>query len=116
MGVTIWTIGHSTRPADEFEHLLAAYANRAPADVRRLPGSRRHPHFSREALQATLPAAGIEYAWMPELGGRRKPRPDSRNLAWRNLSFRGYADYMETPGFRDALDTLVTLAERLPTA
>jgi uncharacterized protein (DUF488 family) len=116
MDVTVWTIGHSTRTADEFEQVLAAHGIRAVADVRRFPGSRRHPHFGRDALAATLPRAGVEYAWMPALGGRRRPRPDSRNLAWRNLAFRGYADYMETAEFAAALDELLVLARRLPTA
>jgi uncharacterized protein (DUF488 family) len=116
MDVTVWTIGQSTRTADEFEQVLAAHGIRAVADVRRFPGSRRYPHFGRDALAATLPRAGVEYAWMPALGGRRRPRPDSRNLAWRNLAFRGYADYMETAEFAAALDELLLLARRLPTA
>ena len=116
MDVTVWTIGHSTRTADKFEQVLAAHGIRAVADVRRFPGSRRYPHFGRDALAVSLPRCGVEYAWMPALGGRRRPRPDSRNLAWRNLAFRGYADYMETAEFAAALDELLALARRLPTA
>lgn len=116
MSLTIWTVGHSTRAEGELEQLLSASGIGALADVRRFPGSRRYPHFASEALARTLPAAGIEYVWMPALGGRRQPRPDSRNVAWRNLSFRGYADYMETAEFAVALDHLLTLARRRPTA
>jgi uncharacterized protein (DUF488 family) len=78
--------------------------------VRTLPASRRLPHFARSALERSLPAHGIAYRHMPELGGLRKPKPDSTNLGWRNVSFRGYADYMQTDAFRDALAELVRLA------
>ena len=91
---TIWTLGHSTRTLEEFLGVLSAQGVQAIADVRRFPGSRRHPHFAREALERSLPDNGLDYAWMPELGGRRRPRPDSPNDAWRNEAFRGYADYM----------------------
>jgi uncharacterized protein (DUF488 family) len=79
------------------------------ADVRRFPGSRRHPHFSSEALRAYLPAHGIAYHHFPDLGGRRDPAPDSVNTAWRNAAFRGYADYMETPLFHAAVTRLLHL-------
>jgi hypothetical protein len=95
----IWTIGHSTRAPSDFLGLLAANGIEAVADVRQYPASRRYPHFNRRALSESLAQAGVEYVWLPELGGRRRARPDSRNTAWRNESFRGYADYMETPEF-----------------
>ncbi|MCC6660985.1 MAG: HVA1 family protein [Phycisphaerales bacterium] len=114
--LTIWTIGHSTRPLAEFISVLAAHGIQALADVRRFPGSRKHPHFSAESLRQSLPEAGIEYVPMPELGGRRPARPGSRNTAWRNGSFRGYADYMEAPEFRAGTDRLLDLARRRRTA
>lgn len=82
--------------------------------MRRFPGSRRHPQFGREALEASLRTAGIAYHWLPELGGRRRPRPDSPHTGWRVEGFRGYADYMDTAEFRDALDRLLTLAREQP--
>ena len=78
-------------------------------DVRTVPASRRVPHFAKAALERSLPARGLEYVHMPELGGLRKPRPDSINLGWRNVSFRGYADYMQTDEFWRALDRLMSL-------
>ena len=113
---TLWTIGHSTRSADEFLQLLAKYDIQVLADVRRFPGSRKYPHFNEEALRESLTAAGIEYVPMTELGGRRKARPDSKNTAWRNESFRGYADYMETVEFQAGIDRLLALAQRKRTA
>jgi uncharacterized protein (DUF488 family) len=110
----IFTIGHSTRPLDEFIELLREHGVARLADIRRYPGSRRYPHFSSESLAGTLPEEGIAYVHMPELGGRRKPLPDSPNAAWRNEQFRGYADYMGTPEFRAAVDRLVAFPE--PTA
>lgn len=83
--------------------------------MRRFPGSRRHPHFGREALEAILRDAGIAYHWLPELGGRRRPRSDSPHTGWRVEGFRGYADYMDTAEFRDALEHLLTLAREQPT-
>jgi uncharacterized protein (DUF488 family) len=96
--------------------LLTAHGMEAIADVRRYPGSRRWPHFAREALGRTLEARGIAYEWFPELGGRRTPKPDSSNTAWRSAAFRGYADYMETDAFADGLERLVDLACGLRTA
>ena len=90
MHSTVWTIGH--------------------------PGSRKYPHFGRDALRASLERAGARYRWLPSLGGRRRPRPDSANTAWRNASFRGYADYMETAEFAAALRELVEFCEEQPTA
>ena len=100
----MYTIGHSTRSLSEFIALLRENGVERLADIRRYPGSRRYPHFSREALASSLP---IEYVHMPELGGRRKPDPHSRNLAWRNDQFRAYADHMATDEFRIAVDTLL---------
>ena len=105
--MTLWTIGHSNRSLDDFLALLAAYQIELLADVRRFPGSRKHPHFNQAELARSLPAAGVAYEPFPELGGRRKPRPDSPNTAWRNESFRAYADFMETGEFRAGIDRLL---------
>jgi len=110
--VIIYTVGHSTHPLDEFLVLLQTHEIARIADVRTVPKSRRHPHFSREALTQSLPAAGVGYRHFGELGGLRKPRPDSRNTAWRNASFRGYADHMETVTFEAALKDLVEWSVR----
>jgi uncharacterized protein (DUF488 family) len=107
----IWTIGHSTRPIDDFILLLKENNIGAIADVRMFPGSRRYPHFGREALAKSLADAGIRYEHFPELGGRRKASPDSKNTAWRNESFRGYADYMETEDFRKGIERLADIAK-----
>ena len=106
----IWTVGHSTRAIDEFISLIQANDIKLLADVRSLPGSRRYPQFNREMLAGSLGKAGIFYEHFPELGGRRKPRKDSPNIAWRNESFRGYADYMETEEFRKGVERLLGLA------
>jgi uncharacterized protein (DUF488 family) len=108
--VTVWTIGHSTLPIEEFIPLLSANGIEVLADVRRFPGSRRHPQFGAGALGVALGDAGIRYEAFPDLGGRRDPRPDSANLAWRNSSFRGYADFMETAEFRAAIGRLLAMA------
>src|SRR5439155_24874957 len=92
----IYSIGHSTRSLEEFLCLLETHGITKLGDIRTIPKSRRHPHFSAEALSRSLAAAGIEYHHFPGLGGLRKPRPDSPNAAWRHEGFRGYADYMET--------------------
>ena len=113
----IWTIGHSTRKIDIFISLLAENGIKLIADVRMFPGSKRYPQFNKEALANSLSEHGIRYEHFPELGGRRKPKPDSRNTAWRNEAFRGYADYMETEEFRKGVDRLVDLAREVgPTA
>jgi uncharacterized protein (DUF488 family) len=112
----VWTIGHSTRPLDDFLALLAAYDIEAVADVRRYAGSRRLPHFGHDALGAALGLDGVDYVWLPELGGRRRPLPDSPNTAWRSAQFRGYADYMATAPFAEGLITLTNLALGLRTA
>ena len=106
----IFTIGHSIRTADEFLVLLDAHRVTGLADVRTVPRSQRHPHFSADALATFLPLHGIKYLHLPGLGGLRKPRPDSQNGGWRNAGFRGYADHMQTMEFAVALDRLVTFA------
>ena len=106
----IWTIGHSTRSIEDFIDLLRTNHIEALADVRRFPGSRRHPQFGRAKLADALARAGIEYVHFPELGGRRAARPDSPNTAWRNEAFRGYADYMDTPEFARGVQRLLALA------
>jgi uncharacterized protein (DUF488 family) len=113
---TIWTLGHSTRPLEEFLGVLAAHELGAIADVRRFPGSKRHPQFAREALEQSLGEAGLEYQWLPELGGRRRARPDSINTAWRNEAFRGYADHMSSAEFASGMSKLLALAGRRRTA
>jgi uncharacterized protein (DUF488 family) len=115
-GVTVYTVGHSTLALDDFLALLGDAGIEGIADVRRFPASRRHPHFGRAALAAALAPAGIAYAWLPGLGGRRRSRPDSPHVAWRSDSFRAYADHMETAEFRDELARLVALAGERPTA
>ena len=113
----IWTIGHSTRKIDVFISLLEENGIKLLADVRMYPGSKRYPQFGREALAKSLSEAGIGYEHFPELGGRRRVKPDSKNTAWRNEMFRGYADYMETEGFRKGIAGLLELAEKIgPTA
>ena len=113
---TLWTIGHSTRTWETFVAMLDEARIEALADVRRYPGSRRHPQFAASAMAQSLPATGIEFVPMPALGGRRAPRKDSPNTAWRNLHFRGYADYMDPEEYRHARDRLATLAARKRTA
>jgi uncharacterized protein (DUF488 family) len=112
----LYTIGHSTRSADEFLSLLRAHAVLQVADVRTFPMSRRWPHFNRVVLEALLAERGIEYRHFPALGGRRKPRPDSVNGAWQHESFRGYADHMATPEFEASLEDLLRYAEEGATA
>lgn len=112
----LYTIGHSTRELDEFIALLRTHGIERVVDVRRYPGSRRHPHFGSEALRLSLRDAGVGYRHAPELGGRRRAAPDSPNRYWRNDSFRAYADYMGTAEFRQALERLVRDAEETPTA
>lgn len=113
---TVWTVGHSTLGADEFLSLLAAHDVEAVADVRRFPGSKRYPHFAEPALRASLMSSGREYVWLPALGGRRRPAPDSPNSGWRNDSFRGYADHIATDEFAAGLRDLTDLGRRKRTA
>jgi uncharacterized protein (DUF488 family) len=122
--VRILTVGHSTRSAAEFLALLQGHGVRRLVDVRRFPGSRRHPHFSRESLAPALADAGIAYLHALELGGRRTPAADSANDAWRSASFRAYADHMASPAFNEWLlrlmewavdgDTVIMCAEAVP--
>lgn len=108
----ILTVGHSTRPWPEFLDLLQDHRVMLLADVRTVPRSRHNPQYERDALEKSLGEAGIAYRHMPGLGGLRKPRTDSINMGWRNESFRGYADYMQTPAFAAALAELIALGER----
>jgi uncharacterized protein (DUF488 family) len=105
------TVGHGTLDTEVFLRLLEGASVAELIDVRSHPGSRRFPHFGREAMEAWLPAGGIPYRWAPALGGRRRPLPHSANVALRNPSFRAYADHMASPEFRGALDALVADAE-----
>jgi uncharacterized protein (DUF488 family) len=116
MDVCVWTVGHSNRTEAEFLDLLAEHEIEAVADVRRYPGSRRLPQFGSDALAASLQARGLEYLWVPGLGGRRRASVDSPNTAWRSLSFRGYADYLHTEPFAESLTTLTNLASGMRTA
>jgi uncharacterized protein (DUF488 family) len=114
--LSIWTIGHSTQSADEFIATLKSFDIGTLVDVRSFAGSRRYPQFNKENLRASLHDAGIDYLHLPEVGGRRKAKADSHNVAWRNESFRGYADYMETDGFRAGIDRLSEIADSSGTA
>jgi uncharacterized protein (DUF488 family) len=112
----VFTVGHGTRTTDELATILGAAGVGRLIDVRRFPGSRRHPHFSREALERSMPERGIRYEWWGEdLGGRRSGSPKAgRHVAWRNAAFQGYADYMDTERFRGALAELEDAAQAEP--
>lgn len=113
----LFSVGHGARDLDSFLVILGRAGVRCVVDVRVAPGSRRHPQFSREPLARALEEVGIEYAWRgAELGGFRRPRPDSRHSALRNETFRGYADHMETEAFRSGLEGLLGKARSVPTA
>lgn len=114
--VTVWTVGHSTRSAEEFREILLAHGIQVLVDVRSFPGSRRYPQFNRAALADSLQQVGIEYRHEPRLGGRRTPRKDSHNTAWKNASFRAYADHMESEEFRKGVKDLLELAANARTA
>jgi len=114
--MTIWTVGHSTRTREEFTALLLSFGIESVADVRSFPGSRKHPQFNKENMEVWLPQAGIRYTNIPQLGGRRRPDPGSLNTMWRHPAFRAYADYMETPGFREGMDILTGMARECRTA
>jgi uncharacterized protein (DUF488 family) len=107
MALTLWTIGHSTRPVDELLELLRIHGIALLVDVRTMPRSRYNPQFNTEALAKSLAEAGMRYQHSGQLGGLRKPMKNSVNAGWRNASFRGYADYMQTEEFRKALETLM---------
>ncbi len=113
--MTVYTIGHSTRAAAEFVALLRAYGIRRVVDVRTIPGSRRNPQFNRETLSRLLRSRRINYRHMKALGGLRHTRRDSVNTGWRNASFRGFADYMQTPEFAGAVECLMRMAVLKPT-
>jgi uncharacterized protein (DUF488 family) len=113
---TIFTIGHSTHSLDEFIELLRAHDVKAVADVRSVPRSRHVPQFNSDHLAIALPKAKIKYQPFKSLGGWKHAKKDSINLGWRNSSFRGYADYMQTPPFIEALDQLIEFAKKQPTA
>jgi uncharacterized protein (DUF488 family) len=106
------TIGHGTRPLEEFIHLLKAVGVEKVVDVRTVPRSRHNPQFNRETLPEALAATGLGYLHLPGLGGLRHARPNSPNLGWRNASFRGFADYMLTPEFEENLLALIQLAQQ----
>lgn len=113
----LYTIGHSTRTLDEFLEVLQAHSIQTLVDIRSFPMSRRLPHFNRESLEKSLPAAGIQYVWMKDLGGRRKKiRDDSPHVAIRSDSFRNYADYTLTENFQRAIAELLKLADKSRTA
>jgi uncharacterized protein (DUF488 family) len=113
---TLYTVGHSTRGFEELLALLTGHAIRQLADVRTIPRSRHNPQFAQPGFERQLTAAGIAYRHFPGLGGLRHARPDSLNTGWRNLSFRGFADYMQTPAFAAALEELTAWAHAAPTA
>ena len=110
--LVVFTIGHSTRPIDEFIELLSAHGVKHLVDVRTVPRSARNPQFNKDALPKSLKRAGIAYTHLPGLGGLRRAKSDSINTGWRNASFRGYADYMQTPEFAENLAELIELAKR----
>ncbi|NGM60614.1 DUF488 domain-containing protein [Sphingobacterium sp. SGG-5] len=113
---TLYTIGHSTHRLDEFIAMLQSFGIKTVADIRRFPGSRKFPQFDKENLEAALQESGIQYLHLRELGGRRNVQKDSKNTRWRNASFRGYADYMETEEFVHGITLLEASAVKSPTA
>lgn len=112
----IYTIGHSTHDLHDFISMLQSFEIRNLVDIRRFPGSKKYPHFNREYLQAAAKEAGIYYTHIEGLGGRRSMQKDSKNNRWKNASFRGYADYMETAAFEKSISILEALALENPTA
>jgi len=112
----VLTIGHSTRPLAEFIALLREHGVKRVVDVRTIPRSRHNPQFNRETLPSALRAAGFGYVHLKKLGGLRRARPASVNLGWRNASFRGFADYMQTPEFETGLERLLRLSKSKTTA
>lgn len=113
---TVWTIGHSTRAVSDFIQILKANQIGTLVDVRSFPGSRRFPQFNNLQLSESLAGAGITYHHGPKLGGRRRPSAESKNTAWRNASFRAYADHMETVEFKQGIEKLRELARERRTA
>ena len=114
--LTVWTIGHSTRSADDFVHVLRTHGVEVVADVRRFPGSRRHPQFGMGTLAERLSADGLDYAWLSRLGGRRRGDAGPEHQGWRNPSFRAYAAYTWTEEFAEGLAELLHIAEGRRTA
>jgi uncharacterized protein (DUF488 family) len=108
--ILIWTVGHSTRSSEEFTEILLAHKIEALVDVRSFPGSRRYPHFNQAELARALEAAGLLYAHNSQLGGRRRPSPHSKNTAWKNASFRAYADHLESEECKKGIADLLELA------
>lgn len=106
----IWTIGHSTRTIEHFVAMLQSFNIAQVVDIRGFPGSRRYPHFNKEALQISLPENGIAYTHLKNLGGRRSAKPNSINTGWRNAAFRGFADYMQTEDFKKGIQQLEEIA------
>ncbi len=111
MGKVLWTVGHSTRAIDEYIRILKSYDIELVVDVRTIPRSRKNPQFNKDDLKSALAEEGIEYIHEKELGGLRHSKKDSPNTAWRNESFRGFADYMQTPAFSQALARLAATAQ-----
>ena len=108
----IWTIGHSTHTLQEFIDMCYSFNINSRVDIRSYPGSRKFPHFNKETLEVSLPQHDIEYIHLRKLGGRRKVDPHSKNTLWRNESFRGYADYMQTDAFEEGVAQLIKIAKR----
>jgi uncharacterized protein (DUF488 family) len=113
---TIWTIGHSTHTLEELVAMLNSFEIKLLADIRSFPGSRKFPQFNKENLEVSLPENGIEYVHLKKLGGRRKVNPASKNISWRHLAFRAYADYMETSDFKEGIEELEKIAQQQRTA
>lgn len=109
--LSVYTIGHSTRTIDDFIKLIKSYGIEEVIDVRTIPGSKHNPQYNEENLKISLAEQNIEYLHIKELGGLRKPNKDSINMGWKNKSFRGYADYMQTPEFSKALNQLIDLSK-----
>ncbi|HWN10197.1 MAG TPA: DUF488 domain-containing protein [Pyrinomonadaceae bacterium] len=112
----VWTVGHSTRSADDFNSILLAQQIGCLVDVRSFPGSRRYPHFNKLELEKNLESAGIRYSHVPALGGRRRPSADSKNTAWQNASFRAYADHLDSVEFQKGIEELLRLSQDERTA
>lgn len=113
---TIWTIGHSTHTLEELIAMLYSFEIKIVADIRSFPGSRKFPQFNKENLEISLPQNHIEYIHLKKLGGRRKANPDSKNISWRHLAFRAYADYMQTEDFKEGIEELENIAIKKRTA
>jgi uncharacterized protein (DUF488 family) len=113
---TIWTVGHSTRSPEEFNQILKSHKIAILVDVRSFPGSRRYPHFNKGQLEQSLATIKIDYVHAPALGGRRKPNAQSKNIAWKNASFRAYADHLESAEFKQGITELLKLARDERTA